>query len=119
MPAFYSVRCGNEGEQGQFFMEYDRKMWRLTGNRKGLNKVKDCTNKQTAPNELYIHSLPFRYLVQLREGELTLYCIGLGAESKNACPAMNTIHLSGGNVSVSKENECGTFSIQTKGHNYL
>lgn len=60
-----------------------------------------------------------KYLVQLREGELTLYCIGLGAESKNACPAMNTIHLSGGNVSVSKENECGTFLVQTKGHNYL
>ncbi|OXB79256.1 UNVERIFIED_CONTAM: hypothetical protein H355_013177 [Colinus virginianus] len=60
-----------------------------------------------------------KYFVQLREGELTLYCIGLGGESKNACLAMNTIHLSGGNVSVSKENECGTFSVQTKGHNYL
>ncbi|OXB54787.1 hypothetical protein ASZ78_002833 [Callipepla squamata] len=60
-----------------------------------------------------------KYFVQLREGELTLYCIGLGGESKNACLAMNTVHLSGGNVSVSKENECGTFSVQTKGHNYL
>ncbi|XP_065610709.1 uncharacterized protein LOC136060256 isoform X2 [Cyrtonyx montezumae] len=60
-----------------------------------------------------------KHFVQLREGELTLYCIGLGGESKNACLAMNTIHLSGGNVSVSKENECGTFSVQTKGHNYL
>lgn len=46
MPAFYSVRCGNEGEQDQFFMEeYDRKMWRLTDDRKGLNKDKDCINK--------------------------------------------------------------------------
>uniref|UniRef100_A0A8B9ESA8 Uncharacterized protein n=1 Tax=Anser cygnoides TaxID=8845 RepID=A0A8B9ESA8_ANSCY len=60
-----------------------------------------------------------KYLVQLREGELTLYCIGLGRESRNAHPVTNTINLSGGDVSVSKENECGTFSVQTKGHNYL
>ncbi|XP_032304474.1 delphilin-like isoform X2 [Coturnix japonica] len=60
-----------------------------------------------------------KYLVQLREGELTLYCIGLGAESRNACSTMNTIHLSGGNMSISKENESGTFSVQTKEHKYL
>uniref|UniRef100_A0A8B9U4D6 Uncharacterized protein n=1 Tax=Anas zonorhyncha TaxID=75864 RepID=A0A8B9U4D6_9AVES len=60
-----------------------------------------------------------KYLVQLREGELTLYCIGLGRESKNAHSVTNTINLSGGDVSVSKENECGTFSVQTKEHNYL
>uniref|UniRef100_A0A8B9S2F6 Uncharacterized protein n=1 Tax=Apteryx owenii TaxID=8824 RepID=A0A8B9S2F6_APTOW len=60
-----------------------------------------------------------KYLVQLREEELTLYCIGLGGENKNADPVTNTINLSGGNVSVSKENGCGTFSVQTKEHNYL
>ncbi|XP_068768552.1 uncharacterized protein [Struthio camelus] len=60
-----------------------------------------------------------KYLVQLREGELTLYCIGLGGENKNADPVTNTINLSGGNVSVSKENECGTFSVHNKEHNYL
>lgn len=70
-------------------------------------------------NELYLHSLSFRYLVQLREGELTLYSIDLGGQNKNADPITNTIHLSGGNVSVSKENGCRTFSVQTKEHNYL
>lgn len=70
-------------------------------------------------NEQNLYSLPSRYLVQLREGELTLYCIGLGRESKNAHSVTNTINLSGGDVSVSKENECGTFSVQTKEHNYL
>ncbi|PKU35220.1 hypothetical protein llap_14476 [Limosa lapponica baueri] len=59
------------------------------------------------------------YLVQLREGELTLYCIGLGGKNKTADPVTNTINLSGGNVSVSKENGCSTFSVQTKEHNYL
>ncbi|KFU90415.1 hypothetical protein M959_06545, partial [Chaetura pelagica] len=43
-------------------------------------------------------------LVQLREGELTLYCIGLGGNNKPADLVTNTINLSGGNVSVSKEN---------------
>jgi len=70
-------------------------------------------------NELYLHSLSFRYLVQLREGELTLYCIDLGGNNKTADPVTNTINLSGGNVSVSKENGCRIFSVQTKEHNYL
>ncbi|XP_053937492.1 uncharacterized protein LOC104057393 isoform X1 [Cuculus canorus] len=60
-----------------------------------------------------------KYLVQLREGELTLYCIGLGRKNMTADPVTNTIDLSGGNVSVSKENGCSTFSIQTKEHNYV
>ncbi|XP_014799144.1 PREDICTED: formin-H-like [Calidris pugnax] len=60
-----------------------------------------------------------KYLVQLREGELTLYCIGLGGKNKTADPVTNTINLSGGNVSVSKENGCSTFSVQTKEHSYL
>ncbi|XP_032849471.1 delphilin [Tyto alba] len=60
-----------------------------------------------------------KYLVQLREGELTLYCIGLGGQNKTAGPITNTINLSGGNVSVSKENGCSTFSVQTREHNYL
>ncbi|XP_017670681.1 PREDICTED: uncharacterized protein LOC108497513 [Lepidothrix coronata] len=60
-----------------------------------------------------------KYLVQLREGELTLYCIGLGGKNSTADPGANTINLSGGDVSVSKENGCSTFSVQTKDHNYL
>ncbi|XP_064530239.1 delphilin-like [Pseudopipra pipra] len=60
-----------------------------------------------------------KYLVQLREGELTLYCIGLGGKNRTADPGANTINLSGGDVSVSKENGCSTFSVQTKDHNYL
>ncbi|XP_010186060.1 PREDICTED: uncharacterized protein LOC104543205, partial [Mesitornis unicolor] len=60
-----------------------------------------------------------KYLVQLREGELTLCCIGLGGKNKTADPGTNTINLSGGNVSVSKENGCSTFSVHTKEHNYL
>ncbi|KAM6340277.1 uncharacterized protein FN964_011673 [Alca torda] len=60
-----------------------------------------------------------KYLVQLREGELALYCIGLGGKNKTADPVTNTINLSDGNVSVSKENGCSTFSVQTEGHNYL
>ncbi|XP_010079842.1 PREDICTED: formin-H-like, partial [Pterocles gutturalis] len=58
-------------------------------------------------------------LVQLREGELTFYCIGVGRKNKTADPVTNTINLSGGNVSVSKENGCSAFSVQTKEHNYL
>ncbi|KAM8996375.1 uncharacterized protein PRD47_013118 isoform 4-T4 [Ara ararauna] len=60
-----------------------------------------------------------KYLVQLREGELALYCIGLGRKNNTADPVTTTINLTGGNVSVSKENRCSTFSIQTKEHNYL
>ncbi|XP_009869524.1 PREDICTED: uncharacterized protein LOC104275299 [Apaloderma vittatum] len=60
-----------------------------------------------------------KYLVQLREGELTLYCIGLGGQNKNADPITNAINLSVGNVSVHKENGCGTFSVQTEECNYL
>ncbi|XP_010118015.1 PREDICTED: uncharacterized protein LOC104479141, partial [Chlamydotis macqueenii] len=60
-----------------------------------------------------------KYLVQLREGELTLYCIGLGGKNKTTDPVTNTINLSSGNVSVNKENGCSTFSVQTKEHNYL
>ncbi|XP_065705631.2 disheveled-associated activator of morphogenesis 1-A-like isoform X2 [Patagioenas fasciata] len=59
-----------------------------------------------------------KYLVQLREGELTLYCIGLGRHNKNADPT-STVNLLRGDVSVSKENGCSTFSVQTKEHNYL
>ncbi|XP_027737020.1 disheveled-associated activator of morphogenesis 2-like [Empidonax traillii] len=58
-------------------------------------------------------------LVQLREGELTLYCIGVGGKHRTADPGANTIHLSGGDVSVSRESGCSTFSVQTKDHNYL
>lgn len=100
-------------------MEDAIKMWRLIDIRKCFNKGKACVNKQSVKNELYLHSLPFRYLVQLREGELALYCIGLGGQNKNADPITNTINLSSGNVSVSKENGCSTFSVQTKEHNYL
>ncbi|XP_068006074.1 formin-H-like isoform X2 [Melanerpes formicivorus] len=60
-----------------------------------------------------------KYLVQLREGELTLYSIDLGGQKKNANPITNTIRLSGGNVSVKKENGCSTFSVQMEEHNYL
>ncbi|KAM9527259.1 uncharacterized protein ACIB01_014364 isoform 4-T4 [Guaruba guarouba] len=60
-----------------------------------------------------------KYLVQLREGELALYCTGLGRKNNTADPVTTTINLTGGNVSVSKENGCSTFSIQTKEHNYL
>jgi len=48
-----------------------------------------------------------------------LYCIDLGGNNKTADPVTNTINLSGGNVSVSKENGCRIFSVQTKEHNYL
>ncbi|KYO42068.1 formin-H-like [Alligator mississippiensis] len=59
------------------------------------------------------------YLVRLREGELSLYCIGHSGEDKNVATVAKTIHLSGGNVSVYKENECSTFTVQTKEHKYL
>ncbi|XP_019403707.1 PREDICTED: formin-F-like [Crocodylus porosus] len=59
------------------------------------------------------------YLVQLREGELSLSCIGHSGEDKNVATVANTIHLSGGNVRVYKGNECSTFTVQTKEHNYL
>ncbi|XP_025053128.1 formin-H-like [Alligator sinensis] len=59
------------------------------------------------------------YLVRLREGELSLYCVGHSGEDKNVATVAKTIHLSGGNVSVYKENECSTFTVQTKEHNYL
>ncbi|EMP35783.1 hypothetical protein UY3_07020 [Chelonia mydas] len=60
-----------------------------------------------------------KYLVQLSETELSLSCIGNNGENKNADPVAKTINLSGGNVSVIKENGYDTFSIQTKEHNYL
>ncbi|XP_061231354.1 delphilin-like isoform X3 [Neopsephotus bourkii] len=60
-----------------------------------------------------------KYLVQLREGELALCCIDLGRKNNTADPVPTTINLTGGNVSVSKENGCSAFSIQTKEHNYL
>ncbi|XP_061297620.1 formin-H-like isoform X2 [Pezoporus flaviventris] len=60
-----------------------------------------------------------KYLVQLREGELALYCIDLGRKNNTADPITTTINLTGGDVSVSKEDGCSTFSIQTKEHNYL
>lgn len=74
---------------------------------------------QSVKNELYLYSLSYRYLVQLREGELALYCISLGRKNNTADPVTTTINLTGGNVSVSKENGCSTFSIQTKERNYL
>ncbi|XP_067410730.1 uncharacterized protein [Emydura macquarii macquarii] len=58
-------------------------------------------------------------LVQLCEGELSLYCIGQCEENKNADPVAKIVNLSDGNVSVIKENGCETFSVQTKEHNYL
>ncbi|CAM5152699.1 unnamed protein product [Eretmochelys imbricata] len=60
-----------------------------------------------------------KYLVQLSETELSLSCIGNNGENKNEDPVAKTINLSGGNVSVIKENGYDTFSIQTKEHNYL
>ncbi|KAM9120564.1 uncharacterized protein ACDP82_014432 isoform 1-T1 [Pangshura tecta] len=60
-----------------------------------------------------------KYLVQLSEGELSLFCIGNNGENKNADPVAKTINLSDGNVSVIKENGYDTFSVQTKEHNYL
>ncbi|XP_062460017.1 formin-H-like isoform X5 [Pezoporus occidentalis] len=60
-----------------------------------------------------------KYLVQLHEGELALYCIDLGRKNSTADPVTTTINLTGGDVSVSKEDGCSTFSIQTKEHNYL
>ncbi|KAG6938629.1 hypothetical protein G0U57_005892 [Chelydra serpentina] len=60
-----------------------------------------------------------KYLVQLSEGELSLFCIGNNGENKNADPVAKTINLSDGNVSVIKESGYDTFSVQTKEHNYL
>nr|XP_006129464.1 formin-I-like isoform X1 [Pelodiscus sinensis]XP_025043699.1 formin-I-like isoform X1 [Pelodiscus sinensis]XP_025043700.1 formin-I-like isoform X1 [Pelodiscus sinensis]XP_025043701.1 formin-I-like isoform X1 [Pelodiscus sinensis]XP_025043702.1 formin-I-like isoform X1 [Pelodiscus sinensis] len=60
-----------------------------------------------------------KYLVQLHEGELSLYGIGNNGENKNAEPVAKTINLSDGNVSVVKENGYDTFSVQTKECNYL
>ncbi|XP_074867821.1 formin-F-like isoform X2 [Carettochelys insculpta] len=60
-----------------------------------------------------------KYLVQLSEGELNLYGIGNNGENKNADPPAKTINLSNGNVSVIKENEHDTFSVQSNEHNYL
>ncbi|XP_071429254.1 uncharacterized protein [Pithys albifrons albifrons] len=60
-----------------------------------------------------------KYLVQLRDGELTLHCIGVGGKHRAADPATSTVDLSGGDVSVSKENGCSSFSVHTKDHHYL
>ncbi|KAI1233530.1 hypothetical protein IHE44_0004712, partial [Lamprotornis superbus] len=50
-------------------------------------------------------------LAQLREGELALY--GLGT-----APATATIPLAAGNVGVSRDSGCSTFSLHTRDHHY-
>ncbi|XP_008936063.1 PREDICTED: formin-like protein 17, partial [Merops nubicus] len=93
-------------------------------------RAESCSGRPTECDVLHeglldLHQKTFtstewvKYLVQLREGELTLYSISLGGQNKNADPITNTINLSGGDVSVSKENGCSTFSVQTKEHYYL
>ncbi|XP_014729256.1 PREDICTED: formin-F-like [Sturnus vulgaris] len=51
-------------------------------------------------------------LAQLREGELALY--GLGT-----APATATIPLAAGNVGISRDSGCSTFSLHTRDHHYL
>ncbi|XP_058706576.1 formin-F-like [Poecile atricapillus] len=57
-------------------------------------------------------------LAQLREGELALYCLGLGGRSP-AAPATATIPLAAGNVGLSRDSGCSTFSLHTRDHRYL
>ncbi|XP_015503402.1 formin-F-like [Parus major] len=57
-------------------------------------------------------------LAQLREGELALYCLGLGGRSP-AAPATATIPLAAGNVGLSTDSGCSTFSLHTRDHRYL
>ncbi|KAM4762836.1 uncharacterized protein ACIQIH_015741 isoform 2-T2 [Cyanocitta cristata] len=58
-------------------------------------------------------------LAQLREGELALYCLGLGHRGQPAAPATATVPLLAGNVGVSGDSGCSTFSLHTRDHHYL
>ncbi|XP_050838211.1 delphilin-like isoform X1 [Serinus canaria] len=53
-------------------------------------------------------------LAELREGELALYCLGLGGRSPAA-----TIALAAGSLGVSRDSACSTFSLHTRDHHYL
>ncbi|XP_038015319.1 formin-like protein 6 [Motacilla alba alba] len=53
-------------------------------------------------------------LAELREGELALYCLGLGGRSPAA-----TIPLAAGSVGESRDSACSTFSLHTRDHHYL
>ncbi|KAJ6665706.1 hypothetical protein lerEdw1_002076 [Lerista edwardsae] len=59
-----------------------------------------------------------KHLVQLREQELTLHCIGQ-YQTGVTTPAIKTINLSNGDTVVSKEDGSSTFSLQTKEVKYL
>ncbi|XP_041334337.1 formin-like protein 13 [Pyrgilauda ruficollis] len=53
-------------------------------------------------------------LAELREGELALYCLGLGGRSPAA-----TIPLAAVSVGESRDSGCSTFSLHTRDHHYL
>ncbi|XP_064248020.1 uncharacterized protein LOC135282316 [Passer domesticus] len=53
-------------------------------------------------------------LAELREGELALYCLGLGGRSPAA-----TIPLAAVSLGEGRDTACSTFSLHTRDHHYL
>ncbi|XP_039575052.1 formin-F-like [Passer montanus] len=53
-------------------------------------------------------------LAELREGELALYCLGLGGRSPAA-----TIPLAAVSLGEGRDSACSTFSLHTRDHHYL